>query len=436
MLFLPRVQRISLKAATSIAVKISQMIDGIRSLFYCRGNDRINLLILDDFFPDVLSAFRVAEYNQYLENIAGTEVHSLRPSNLFFTSKGCFEEKLHEYSLYHKGHAGKVRRFNKRRIPDCKLVYTLFLNNIYRFIDEIDRHQLPFAFTLYPGGGFFLKDPNADRKLRRVFSSPNFRKVFVTQQITRQYLLDNGYCNAEDIVFIYGCVLPSAQLSKQPAEKRRYRVDKNSFDICFVAAKYTERGVDKGYDVFIEVAKVLCERYPDVKFHVVGSFAPSDIDVSSLGERITFYGLRNTDFFPEFYARMDLVLSPNVPFVIAPGAFDGFPTGSCMEAGLCGVAVFCSDPLGQNIAFRDGEEIVIVPRDAAEIVRLIEPYYQSPGKLYQLAEHGKRAFSTTLGLEAQMAERMKVLEQLLDEPVPALALPAPPRRDDAGCFRA
>lgn len=404
-----------LKAATFLAVKASHVVDEVVSLVSPQGEERVKLLILDDFFPCVLSAFRVAEYNHYLEQIPGTEVHSIRPSNLLFKGKGSFQEALEGYSQLYPEHARKVRRFNRNRIPSANLVYTVFINNIYAFIDDIDRRGLPFVFTLYPGGGFFLNDSGTDQKLSRVFSSPNFRKVFVTQQITRQYLLDKGYCRPDDVVFIYGCVLPSRQLSRLPSVRRRYGIDKPTLDICFVAAKYTPRGEDKGYDVFIEVARRLCERFPDINFHVVGNFGPSDIDVCAIGERITFYGLRNTDFFPEFYGKMDLVLSPNAPFIIAPGAFDGFPTGSCMEAGLCGVAVFCTDPLDQNVAFKDGEEIVIIKRDAAEIVRTIEPYYQSPETLYELGQRGREAFFSALALDVQMTERMKVLRQLLDE---------------------
>jgi hypothetical protein len=33
---------------------------------------------------------------------------------------------------------------------------------------------------------------------------------------------------------------------------------------------------------------------------------------------------------------MDLIVSPNVTFVFFPDAFDGFCTGTCIEAGLDG----------------------------------------------------------------------------------------------------
>ncbi|WP_162604651.1 glycosyltransferase family 4 protein [Geomonas edaphica] len=410
-----RLKRMFFKAATFLAVKASHVVDAVMSRISPQDEERVKLLILDDFFPGVLSAFRVAEYNHYLEQIPGTEVHSIRPSNLLFKSKGSFQDALEEYSQLYPEHARKVRRFNRNSIPSANLVYTVFINNIYAFIDDIDRGGVPFVFTLYPGGGFFLNDSGTDLKLSRVFSSPNFRKVFVTQKITRQYLLDKGYCRPEDVILIYGCVLPSQQLSRLPLVRRRYRIDKPTLDICFVAAKYTPRGEDKGYDVFIDVAKRLCGRYPDINFHVVGNFGPSDIDVCAISDRITFYGLRNTDFFPEFYSKMDLVLSPNAPFVIAPGAFDGFPTGSCMEAGLCGVAVFCTDPLDQNVAFKNGEEIVIIKRDAAEIARIVEPYYHRPEMLYELGHKGREAFSSTLALDVQMAERIKVLRAFLDK---------------------
>jgi len=419
MFLLTKLKRKLIKVTTILGVRVSGIVDDVFARFYNRDGHRVDLLIVDDFFPGVLSAFRIAEYNHYLTKIPNTEVHSSRGFNLFFRSRGSYQEKLHEYSRYYPELKNKVRNFNKKRIPACKLVYTVFINNAYSFIEDIDRHGIPFAFTLYPGGGFYIDEPEADMKLRRVLSSPNFRKVFVTQKITEQYLLEKKYCAADRIEFVFGCVLPTEQLSRVPVAKSRFKVDKGTLDICFVAAKYTERGVDKGYDVFVEVARKLCGTYPDINFHVVGSFDLSDIDVSSIRDRITFYGLRNTDFFPGFYSRMDIVLSPNVPFVLAPGAFDGFPTASCTEAGLCGVAIFCSDPLKQNIAFRDKEEIVIISRESGEIAEIISHYYKNPEDLYRLAERGKSAFLRTYDLDAQMANRMKVLEQLLTQTEPA-----------------
>ena len=173
------------------------------------------------------------------------------------------------------------------------------------------------------------------------------------------------------------------------------------------------KGIDKGYDVFVSVARALSRLYDDMQFHVVGRFDSSDIDVSDFKDRIHFYGMRQTDFFPQFHANMDLILSPNVPFVCRPGAFDGFPTGACIEAALCGVPVFCADILRQNIVFKDGEEIVIIPRDTDEICELINHYYRNYDRLVQVGRCGQQAFERELGLDAQLPKRFRIMDKYL-----------------------
>src|SRR5439155_1311371 len=141
----------------------------------------------------------------------------------------------------------------------------------------------------------------------------------ISQQITERYLRDRQYCAPEQIAFIYGGVFPADRLAPTPP-RRYYGEGKDTFDLCFVAHKYMPRGVDKGYDVFIAVAQRLSPAHRDIHFHVVGPFDETDLDVSAIRERITFYGTRATGFFRDFYARMDLILSPNVPFVLFPGS--------------------------------------------------------------------------------------------------------------------
>jgi len=263
------------------------------------------------------------------------------------------------------------------------------------------------------GGGFSLGDKDSDRKLRRVLSSPSFRKVIVTQKISYDYLVEQGLCPPDKIDFIYGGVLSSHLLANKTQDKQRFLDSKSTFDICFVAHKYTQWGTDKGYDIFIEVAKLLSKACKEIVFHVVGPFDASDIDVIGIEDKIRFHGTRYTDFFPDFYANMDIILSPNRSFVLSPGSFDGFPTGACVEAGLCGVAVFCTDPLKQNIKFKDGEEIVIVQTNVQEICDQVQHFYHRPEELYWLSSQGQQAFRKVFDLSAQMQPRIDILSSLL-----------------------
>jgi glycosyltransferase involved in cell wall biosynthesis len=381
--------------------------------FVSRVDTSNRLLILDDIFPQMLSAFRIAEFNTYLERLEHVRVCSTANAFQWVGEKRQFREVLSEYESRYPQYRGKVLKYTARQDLRSGLIYTVFIGNAVKFIADAERYGTPFVFTLYPGGGFCLWDKESDSNLRRVLSSPSFRKVIVTQQISREYLVEQRLCRPDQIEFIYGGVLPSHLLANRTRDKQRFRDNKSTFDICFVANKQSQQGVDKGYDIFIEAAKLLSGACKEMVFHVVGPFDASDIDVSEIEDKMRFYGWRYTDFFPDFYAHMDIILSPNRPFVLSPGSFDGFPTGCCVEAGLCGVAVFCTDPLQQNIKFQDGEEIAIVKPNVREICDQVEHFYHSSEELYKLSSQGQQAFRKVFDLAAQMQPRLDLLSGLL-----------------------
>ena len=165
-----------------------------------------------------------------------------------------------------------------------------------------------------------------DECLKRVCSSKNFRTLIATQNVTRDYLLENGICPAEKIEFIYGGAFPCHATGSAAPEQKHFGESKDTFDLCFVAHKYMPQGRDKGYDLFVATAKNLC---PLLSTGAVSCRRPifkrGIPDVAGLGDRIIFYGSRNPEFFGEFYSRMEMILSPNASFILHPGAFDGLP---------------------------------------------------------------------------------------------------------------
>jgi glycosyltransferase involved in cell wall biosynthesis len=377
------------------------------------GERERKLVILDDAFPHLLSAFRIVEYNAYLEEWNDAAVFSTASSFPLLRETRSFGEVLDEYASRYPQFKGRIRSFDGESDLEDSLVYTMFLNNASYFLDVIHAYNVPFVFTLYPGGGLELEQDESDEKLRRVCSSPNLQKVIATQKVVHEYLLDKELCNPQKIEFIYGGVYPSSLLARHRVAKSYYKQDKDTFDVCFVAYKYMAQGADKGYDVFVEAARLISEAHEDASFHVIGPFDETDVDISGLEGRISFYGTRPTEFFPSFYSRMDAIVSPNTPFVLAPGAFDIFPLGTCIEAGSCGVAVFCTDPLEQNVALEDGKEMVIVPRDARAISEVVGWYHDHPEALRELSERGREAFRRVFGMEAQMKPRLRMLSELM-----------------------
>lgn len=196
-----------------------------------------------------------------------------------------------------------------------------------------------------------------------------------------------------------------------------YGISKDRLDICFMAQKYTKYGQDKGYDVFVEVAKILNKKYDNIYFHVVGSFDKNTIDVSQLKEKIKFHGILNIDEFDDFFIDKDIILSPNIPNKLANGSFDGFPTGSCVEAGLRKTAIFCTDELNLN---RDriinNKEIVLIPHNATEIVDIINKYYNSPVELKQICENGQNKLLKIFSYDNQIKPRIEMLKDEINKP--------------------
>ncbi len=367
------------------------------------------LVIADELFPNPASGFRTAEYTYLLEQFQSAEVHSTAESIRFADAAESFETALSAYALIHQKPALRVRRWVQGQYLSVSGLYTLFLNNASNFLPAFERSRCGFIFTLYPGGGFKLDSPDSDTKLRRVLESHSLRAVIVTQKVTQRYLIDRCFCPAERVHLIQGVVVDPADLIDSPTPRQTPASKDDRFDIAFVAHKYMARGEDKGYDTFMAAAEWVASRRPDARFHVVGNFDGTDVPLGPFADRITFHGPRPSPWLAEFFLGIDLIVSPNVPFRLAPGAFDGFPTGSCVQAALAGVPVVCTDVLQENTMFRNGEEIVIVPPDLDAVAESVLRLLDDPDRLARIGAAGQRAFREAYSVERQLVPRADLL---------------------------
>ncbi len=371
---------------------------------YPRGSrgDRDALVILDDLFPWLGTGFRVKEFNEYLQTFE---------TSIVYSTNRRFCREMASYRQYFPEYADRIFRLHAKRGFDGRLAYIVFLHNAITFLPVIERLELPFVLELYPGGHFHLDDRDSDEKLRRVCNSPFLKKIIVTQRVTREYLLGRGLCAERVIHYIHGGVV---SIPEMPLDKKFFGTDKQTFDICFTAYRQMPLGEDKGYDLFVEVAKKLGAVDSRFRFHVVGGFDKTVIDCSCLGERIRFYGPQTTNFFPNYYRDKDVILSPNRPFVLAPGAFDGIPTGAVVEAGSCSVAMFCTDQLQlTKETFEPGRDIVIVKPDVDSICQTLLSYFRNPVTLYNIARYGRKAIEKTYSPRIQLGMRTELLREIM-----------------------
>jgi len=376
--------------------------------------------IIDAQFPQKEPlGFRNTEINTYLSQIGNAHAFTMYPmkpgQEAWFThgygqDERLFADNLRGYLSHHPDYAGRVSRLDPRARYQIKLAYSFFLAETYVLLPFLEKQKIPFVFVLYPGGAFGLHNPDSDTMLKRIFSSPFFREVIVTQRITSDYLASNHLCPPQKINYIYGGFVQFESTNLLP--KIEYPKRKKTFDVAFVAAKYSDRGIDKGYDLFIDVAKHLSQANDNIHFHVVGGFGPSDIDVTEIASKVTFYGYQRPTFLQEFYSRMDILLSPNRPGQLFAGSFDGFPIG--IDASYCGAALFVSDPLKMNEHYTNGLDIIILPLDPTKIAKAILKYYNCPEKLYKLARRGQIVTQRLFDTNTQIAKRMGVFRKYVE----------------------
>ncbi len=295
-----------------------------------------------------------------------------------------------------------------------RLAHNIFAMNADLFRPLYETLGIPFTFTLNPGGAFRLDHPHSDDRLRRVFDSALFRKVIVTYPLTHDYIIDRFQVPDERIALIPGTIVVERLLDAHRAPKRRFGVHKDTLDVCFVGMRYSPTGADKGYDRFIAAMTLLAPRVPALRVHVVGNFDVDTVACDALAGRIAFHGSRDQRWLAAFHAGMDAIVSPNVADQLAKGAFDGFPVTSCIEAGMCGVALFATDPMGLNMWLRDGVDYVAIDRDPRRIADCLEAWLATPERLYALAESGARRFHAHWGEAAQMGPRVALMTEMLN----------------------
>ena len=367
--------------------------------------------ILDDFFPNLLTGFRVAEYNAHLQTFNQLQIMS---SSIEFSEHYC------AYRALYPSFAHRIGHYAPSRLEGAKFAYINFLNNAHQFLDDLTRFEIPFVLNLYPGGGLGLNDALSDQKLLRVMASPLLRAMIVTQPVIESYLIQLAH--EHDFVLptlhlIQGVVVnPDYFNSNLTRHGPRYGLGKETLDVCFVAENYMAGAANKGFPEFIQAMQSLTD-VSQLRVHLVGGgYSPSDYQLPGLGSNFQHHGRLATAQLREFFSQVDIIVAPSRPGLLHAGNFDGFPTGACVEASLCQVAVVATDALQQNPGYVDQESIFLLDLQqeplALQIERVIRHLALNPGQLSQVAIQGQLLTQELYAPEKQIATRQQILRKV------------------------
>lgn len=381
---------------------INRIVDSInfRTQFR-RTNKKYDLIIVDDYLPAHASPWRIHEFEYLVNKIPNSLIYTTQKTYLETKNKG-FDSDYSDLANYSISVADKLIRLKRFSNIRASIVYTLFYQNILWLFPYLKLNKQKFAFTLYPGGGFTLSK-GCLKNLEEIINSKLCMFVIVNQEFTKKYLIENANIPAEKIHVIFGVPLPDIDLNTTDTLPRGKKLK-----CVFIAHKYMNFGLDKGFDTFINVAHLL-EDTPSIEFHVIGNFTSEDILLDTTPKNLRFHGILIGNEMNQLISKMDIILSPNRKNMLSRGAFDGFPLASSVQAGLQGCCMLLSNPNNESeITFVSGSNYIKVGSDFDEIVDIIKMLENDREKLIRIAQSGSKTLKSLYSDDIQMNKRLQL----------------------------
>lgn len=375
-----------------------------KSIFLKLGK-KYDVIIFDDLFPHPLSGFRNSEILYYLFNIPNSKVIcSGRGLSIIHEERGIkyfIKELVHQYPSL----AGKIITKSKFNFVNAKLYYCIFFGPVKNELFGLcEKFKISFGFTLYPGGGFKVRDAAVDASLIKILNSNLCKFVFVNQKYTVNYL--NSITNVKKLKFIAGNPMFS---------KLKYKNSKNKttdvIRIIFIAGKYSIGGEDKGFDLFVNVL----DHYKfnsNIEFHLAGGFTQNDLDQRY--SNLVVHGYLANDELDHLFSSMDIIVSPNRPFQLCEGCFDGFPLATVVQAGLNGVCMIATDELAENEFLTNWEDIIIIKPHKESLIDSINELLTKQNLIWTIGNNGRLKLLDQYSDESQLIPRLQVLNSHLN----------------------
>ena len=361
--------------------------------------------IIDDQYPSGSSGFRMAEFAYYLKKSKAIEIYS---SNLGYLAHPKKRSKIPKIASRNDIPNHQVFE-NLNQIPPMDSYYAIFINNAMIAAQLAERDNVPFSFTLYPGGGFLLDDHNSYEMLRYLIHHRRLHTVIATQPETLRVLVELG-CDPRKIKYIFGSV---TYLPKKLFKIRRLMKLGKKNNICFASHKYVSDGTDKGIDIFIQACDALIKRELDIRVHIVGPWSELVNELSCLPDRYKIYDLMSYKELSSFFEKMQIAIFPtraNIPF---QGKFDGFPTAAMVQATLAGCLTLSTNPLGQVTPIVNRDSFIEIQANSERLSETLELLIKNKRFRRTIATKGKETFLSLYSKEKQLRSRMQILESMV-----------------------
>lgn len=380
--------------------------------FFIKGGDKLDLIIIDNFLPSPLSPWRTYEFSELCKKNSNSRIYCDLNSFKKYSIGNSFNDSVKNLEVQFPSLKDKIYKFSVFNFIDSRLVYFLFYENVNKYFEILVRLKQDFVFTLYPGGCFEINNSKIDSRLSRICQSDICKKVIVNQYLVEEYLIDNRICPKRKIKLIHGVPL---NLESSSGSLENQKKDLNStLKVLFMGNKYTKDGEDKGFPVFVDFAHYAVKQNLDLKFVIAGNFSRNDVreDLQGIFE---FRGFIQETDFTEFFKDIHIIISPNQPFRLKLGAFDGFPLATCVSAAFNEVLILATDFFeeGERIQFQDKIHFLKIFPTVKSIVDSVNLILSDRSIISSITRNAKLKIKDHYSFNSQIKPRLNLFEELL-----------------------
>lgn len=383
-----------------------------KQFFYHLLNKKYDLIIFDNILPLSFSPWRNFEFDWLVKSFDNSKIVSSLTGFKKFSNNVSVLDSRRKISYIYPNLEKKLYLRSFFNGYNTNLFYCLFYDNLLANLPFLKKYKIPFVFTLYPGGGFLIDNSQVEKNLIEIFSLSNFKGVIVNQYFTKNYLESKFAINSQNILLVPGVPFNDKVFSDKVNFSKNFL---HKLKILFMAQKNIDGGKDKGFDTFINISKILINRGYDISFEIIGNFDESDLDNEFYRSYYSFHGRLSENELSSVLNETHMIISPNKPFFLKPGSFDGFPLGTCVIAGYFLNGLFLADFLDESKPTKwiDGENFCRLDEDFENNCKKIIFYLENREELKKISVKAREKIRNDYSFQNQIVPRVNLFKTIL-----------------------
>jgi glycosyltransferase involved in cell wall biosynthesis len=233
----------------------------------------------------------------------------------------------------------------------------------------------------------------------------------------KRWLIRTGYDPARIVVIPNGVdTARFVDMRPRPGIRREFGIPEHAPVVAMLARLIRKKGVDH----FVDAAIALHQRWPEVRFLIVGAglsvsggATPEEAAfVDQLKERVADHGLERRILFTGFRNDIPDILSV-VDISVLPSLSEGL-SNSVLESMAAGKATISTDVGGIAEAMQDGVSgLLIPPANGAALVQAIDRLLADPALAARLGAEGRRVVFERYSIARMVESTERLYAQLL-----------------------